>query len=78
MPFIPTSTSRNYSTNALHPQKDEITILLREHMSMGITHLGAFLYFKKQLATTYSLWERAHQKALDQHSNELMRQLILT
>ncbi len=43
---------------------------------MGITYLGAFLYLKKQLATTNSLWERAHQKTLDQHSNAQTRQLI--
>ena len=48
--------------NALHSQKGEITIRLREHMRMRITDLGAFLRFKKQIATTYSLWERAHQK----------------
>ncbi len=53
--------------NALHSQKGEITILLSEHMLMGITFMGAFLYYKKQLATTYSLWERAHQKTTDQH-----------
>ncbi len=63
--------------NVLHSQVGESTIRLREHMSMGITYQGAFLRFKKQLATTYSLWERAHQKALDQHSNELTLLLIL-
>ncbi len=76
MPFISTSTSGNRSTNALHVQKGEITIRLREHMRMRITYFGAFLRFKKQIATTYSLWERAHPKTLDQHSSELMRQLI--
>ncbi len=62
--------------NALHSQKGEITIKLREHMPMRITNFCAFLYFKKQLATTYSLWERTHQKTQDQHSNELMQKLI--
>ncbi len=62
--------------NALHSHKCEITIRLREHMRMRITNFGAFLRFKKQLATTYGLWERAHQKMPDQHSSELRRQLI--
>jgi hypothetical protein len=62
--------------NALHSQKGEITIKLREHMRMRITNFGAFLRFKKHIAITYSLWERAHQKTPDQHSNELTRQLI--
>ncbi len=43
---------------------------------MRITDYAVFLKFKKQLATTYSLWERAHQKTPDQHSSELTRQLI--
>ncbi len=62
--------------NVLHSQKGEITIRLREHMLMRITYFGAFLRFKKHIATTYSLWERAHQKTPDQHSSELTRQLI--
>ena len=62
--------------NALHSQKGEITTRLREHMRMRISYFGAFLHLKKQLAITYSLWERAHQKTPDQHSNELTLQLI--
>ncbi len=62
--------------NALHSQKGEITIRLRKHMRMRISNFGTFLIFKKQIATTCSLWERAHQKTQDQHSNELTRQLI--
>jgi hypothetical protein len=56
--------------NALYSQKGEITLRLREH------YFGAFLRFKKQIATTYSLWERAYQKTPDQHSGELTRLLI--
>jgi hypothetical protein len=55
--------------NALHPQKGEITIRLSEHMRIGITDLVAFLYFKKQLASTYSLWERAHQNFRRRRTN---------
>jgi hypothetical protein len=62
--------------NALHSQKGEITIRLREHMCMLISYFSVFLHLKKQLEITYSLWERAHQKTLDQHSNELTQQLI--
>jgi hypothetical protein len=62
--------------NALHSQKGEITIRLREHMRMRTTNISAFLRFKKHIAITYSLWERAHQKTPDQHSNDLTRQLI--
>ena len=43
---------------------------------MCISDFGVFLHLKKQIAITYSLWERAHQKTPDQHSNELTRQLI--
>jgi hypothetical protein len=43
---------------------------------MKITDFGAFLRFKKQIVTTYSLWERAYQKTPDQNSSELKRQLI--
>jgi hypothetical protein len=75
MPFIPTSTSRNSSTKCAS-LSGEITIRLREHMRMRITDFCAFLRFKKHIATTYSLWERAHQKTPDQHSNELTRLLI--
>ena len=45
-------------------------------MRMRIPDFGAFLRFKKHIAITYSLWERAHQKTPDQHSNDLTRQLI--
>jgi hypothetical protein len=62
--------------HALHSLKGEITMRLREHMLMRITDFGAFLRFKKHIAMTYSLWERAHQKTPDQHSNDLTRQLI--
>ena len=62
--------------NALHSQKGEITTRSREHMRMRITNFGAFLRFKKHTAISYSLWERAHQKTPDQHSNDLTRQLI--
>ena len=62
--------------NALHSQKGEIAVKLREHMRMRITNFCAFLRFKKHIAITYSLWERAHQKTPDQHSNHLTRQLI--
>jgi hypothetical protein len=62
--------------NELHLQKGEITVKLREHMRMRITDFGAFLRFKKHIAITYSLWERAHQKTPDQHSIDLTRQLI--
>ncbi len=61
---------------ALHSQKGEITIRFWEHLRMRITDFGAFLRFMKHIATTYSLWERAHQKTPDQHSSELTRQLI--
>jgi hypothetical protein len=63
--------------NALHSQKGEITTWLREHMRMQISDFGAFLYFQKQLATTYSLWKRAQQKTPDQHSNELALHVIV-
>jgi len=62
--------------NALHSQKGDIALKLREHMRMRITDFGAFLRFKKHIAITYLLWERAHQKTPDQHSNDLTRQLI--
>ncbi len=62
--------------NGPHSQKVEIFIRLREHMRMRIAYFGAFLRFKKQIATTYSLLERANQKTPDQHSSELTRQLI--
>jgi hypothetical protein len=62
--------------NALHSQKGDIALKLRENMRMRITDFGAFLRFKKHIAITYSLWERAHQKTPDQHSNDLTRQLI--
>ena len=62
--------------NVLHSQKGEITIRLREHMRMRIAYFGAFPRIKKQIVTTYSLWERAHQKTPDQHSTELTRQVI--
>jgi hypothetical protein len=62
--------------NVLHSQKGEITIKLREHMLMRITVFSAFLRFKKHISITYSLWERAHQKTPDQHSNDLTKQLI--
>ncbi len=64
--------------NALHSQKGEITTKLREYMRMRITDFGAFLRFKKHIVITYSLWERAHQKTPDQHSNDLTRQLDST
>jgi hypothetical protein len=35
--------------NALHSQKGEIIIRLREHIHVGIINFSAFLYFKKQL-----------------------------
>ncbi len=62
--------------NALHSQKGDIALKLREHMRMRITDFCAFLKFKKHIAITNSLWERAHQKIPDQHSNDLTRQLI--
>jgi hypothetical protein len=62
--------------NAIYSQKGEITTRLREHMRMRIAYFGALLRFKKYIAITYSLWERAHQKTPDQHSSELTRQLI--
>jgi hypothetical protein len=37
---------------ALHSQKGKFTIRSREHIRMGICNFDAFLYFKKQLATT--------------------------
>jgi hypothetical protein len=62
--------------NALHSQKGQITIRLREIMNMRLSDFSTFLEFKKFTAAAYSLWERAFQKMQDQHSLELTLQLI--
>jgi hypothetical protein len=54
--------------NALHSQKGEITLRLKESMCMRLSYFSSFLQFKKCTAAAYSLWERAFQKMPDQSS----------
>ena len=62
--------------NALYSQKGETTDRLRKLMRTRISDYNSFVHFKKDIAVTYRLWERTHQKFPDQDSMEWTRQLI--